>query len=78
LVPRDGKPRPWRAGANNAASIEFSQDYKIGGTVVPAGKYALFMIPTDDERIVIISKDIKWGSFTYNKANDVARGSVKP
>ncbi|MFP6617132.1 MAG: DUF2911 domain-containing protein [Candidatus Hydrogenedentota bacterium] len=78
LVPRDGKPRPWRAGANNSTSIEFTEDVKIGGKDVPAGKYAIFMIPTDDEWIVIINKKVQWGSFTYDKESDVARVSVKP
>lgn len=78
LVPRDGNPRPWRAGANNATSIEVTEDSKIGGKDLPAGKYSIFMIPTDDEWIVIINKDIKWGSFSYKEANDVLRVSVKP
>ena len=78
LVPRDGDPRPWRAGANNSTSIKLSQDSKIGGQDVPAGKYAIFMIPTDGEWVVIINKSVKWGSFTYKEDEDVVRVSVKP
>lgn len=78
LVPRDGNSRPWRAGANNSTSIEVTEDVKIGGKDLPAGKYAIFMIPTDDEWIVIINKKVQWGSFTYDKESDVLRVSVKP
>ena len=78
LVPRDGNPRPWRAGANNSTSIEVTQDCKVGGKDLPAGKYAIFMIPTDGEWTVIINKEIKWGSFQYKEENDVLRVQVTP
>src|SRR5262245_34217373 len=35
----------WRAGANQATKISFSKDVSIAGTAVPAGEYALFIIP---------------------------------
>jgi len=78
LVPRDGDPRPWRAGANNSTIIEVTGDVKIGRKDLPAGKYALFMIPTDDEWIIIVNKEVKWGSFQYKEEHDVLRISVKP
>src|SRR5512133_1901447 len=39
----------WRLGANEATPIELSHDAKIAGNAVPAGKYALFAIPSDKE-----------------------------
>lgn len=79
LVPRDGDPRPWRAGANNTTQISFSQDVKIEGNELPAGDYGLFMIPRDDKWTVIFSRDAKgWGSFRYNEENDALRIDVKP
>lgn len=79
LVPRDGEPRPWRTGANEATTIEFSQDVLIEGEKLAAGKYALFMIPSDEHWTVIFdSKSDQWGSFRYDKANDALRVEVTP
>ena len=36
------KAAPWRAGANENTTISFSQDVKIEGKDLKAGKYALF------------------------------------
>jgi hypothetical protein len=33
------KAAPWRAGANENTTIEFSTDVKIEGQPLPAGKY---------------------------------------
>src|SRR6185503_275461 len=48
-----GKVEPygavWRTGATNATTITFSTDVKLGGQAVPAGKYALFTIPTEKD-----------------------------
>ena len=35
----------WRAGANSATKVTFSKDVTFGGTALPAGSYALFVIP---------------------------------
>jgi hypothetical protein len=71
----------WRAGANQATKIMFSKDVNIGGTAVPAGEYALFIIPnkTPAPWTVILSKDVKqWGAFAYKKDMDFLRVDVKP
>ena len=79
LVPRDGKPWPWRAGANECTKITFSEDVKIEGKDVAAGRYGLFMIPTDGDWIIIISKQADvWGSFFYKPEEDVVRIHVTP
>src|SRR5512147_1488371 len=36
------KAAPWRAGANENTTIEFSSDVKIEGQALPAGKYGFF------------------------------------
>ena len=36
-----GKPRPWRAGANENTVIEFSHAAKVEGQPIEAGKYGL-------------------------------------
>ncbi len=74
-----GKPFPWRAGANENTTIQFSKDVLIEGHRLPAGKYGLFMIPGKKEWIIIFSKNNSaWGSFSYNQAEDALRITVKP
>lgn len=79
LVPRDGNPWPWRAGANEATVFRVEEDVKVEGQPLPKGEYGLFMIPSDNEWTIIFSKDVRvWGSFTYKAENDVLRVKVKP
>jgi hypothetical protein len=78
-----GKVEPygkvWRTGANNATTISFSTAVKLGGKDVPAGKYALFTIPGENEWTVIINKGAaQWGAFTYDESADLARFNVTP
>lgn len=69
----------WRTGANNATKISFSTAVKFGGTDVPAGTYALFSIPGQDEWTVILNKvSGQWGSYSYDAANDLARVKAVP
>jgi hypothetical protein len=76
LVPYD---KMWRAGANEATTIELSTDAKIGGKDVPAGKYSLFTIPTEGDWTVIINKvSDQWGGYNYDEAQDIARFTVTP
>lgn len=79
LVPRDGDPRPWRAGANECTLIEFSADVKVEGKDLPAGTYSLSMIPTDGGWIVIFNKNVRgWGTFMYKQDDDALRVTVNP
>jgi len=80
LVPHDGDPRPWRAGANNATTITFSKDVKVEGEDLAAGTYALFMIPrAEGDWTVIFSENPKqWGTFRYNEEEDALRVEVTP
>jgi len=73
-----GNSAPWRAGANENTTIEFSHPAKIGGQVVPAGVYGLFfVINADDSGEVILSKDYRsWGSFFYNASQDQLRSKI--
>ena len=36
---------PWRAGANNPTTIEFSTAVSVGGKTLSAGKYSVFITP---------------------------------
>ncbi|MES2110117.1 MAG: DUF2911 domain-containing protein [Bacteroidota bacterium] len=73
------KSAPWRAGANEATSIEFSNDVKIEGQPLAAGKYGFFVAYGADECTLIFSKNsTSWGSFFYKPEEDVLRVKVKP
>jgi hypothetical protein len=76
LVPYD---EIWRTGANEATTIEFSNEVMIEGNKVPAGKYGLFTIPGKTEWTVIISKQSDlWGTGGYKEDQDLLRFKVKP
>jgi len=63
----------WRAGANETTAFTLSADALIEGKKLPAGKYAFFIIPNENEATVIFNKTIKWGAFTYKQEEDVLR-----
>lgn len=69
----------WRTGANAATKITFSTPVKLNGTDIPAGTYALFTIPDENEWTIIINKGAaQWGAFQYNQNDDVARFKATP
>lgn len=72
------KAAPWRAGANENTTIEFSTDVKVEGKDLAAGKYGLFIALSEGEAIVIFSKNnSSWGSFFYKPDEDALRVTVK-
>ncbi len=71
--------RVWRAGANEATSISFSQGVRVEGRSLPAGTYSFFVIPNEGEWTVIFNRVARqWGAFNYNPAFDALRFAVKP
>ena len=50
----DGKPMPWRAGANENTTITLSHDAKINGNSLPAGTYSIHIIVQPDEWTIIL------------------------
>jgi hypothetical protein len=69
----------WRAGANEATTIRFSDNVRINDQEVKAGTYSLFMIPRPDLWTVILNRRAKqWGAFEYDPRLDVLRFDVKP
>lgn len=72
-------PTPWRAGANENTTIEFTTDVKVEGQNLPAGKYGFFVAYDPNECILIFSKNFtSWGNFFYDSTEDVLRVKVKP
>jgi tetratricopeptide (TPR) repeat protein len=69
----------WRTGANMATTLEASSDFSFGGKPVPAGKYALFSIPSGSAWTVILNKNFnQGGTDNYKESEDAARVTVVP
>ncbi|WP_167856456.1 DUF2911 domain-containing protein [Hymenobacter metallicola] len=69
----------WRAGANEATTVEFSKDVTVQGQKLPAGTYAFFVIPTEKDWTVIFNKTAKqWGAFKYDEKQDALRVTATP
>lgn len=76
LVPYE---KVWRAGANHATVVGFSTEVLMAGVKVPAGEYALFLIPKAEGRwTAILNSDAdQWGAFIYDAKADVVRMDVR-
>ena len=73
------KAAPWRAGANENTTIEFSDDVTIEGQPLPAGKYGFFIAYGPSESTLIFSRNSSaWGSFFYDPKEDALKVKIKP
>jgi hypothetical protein len=71
------KAAPWRAGANENTTFEFTTDVSIEGKPLSAGKYGFFIAMGEEKATLIFSHDNNaWGSFFYNPTNDALRVDV--
>lgn len=69
---------PWRAGANENTTIEFTTPVKVEGRELAAGKYGFFVDLKENEANLIFSNDNNsWGSFFYDPHKDALRVIVK-
>jgi hypothetical protein len=69
----------WRTGADEATTITLASDAMIQGGHLPAGTYALFTIPGEEEWTVIFNKTGKqWGAFRYDSGEDALRVTAEP
>ena len=76
LVPYD---KIWRAGANEATTMEFGKDISVQNNKLPAGKYSFFVIPNKEKCTLIFNNDFKqWGSYNYSMDKDQLRIDVRP
>jgi hypothetical protein len=67
LVPYD---KAWRAGANQATTLETDKELTIGGKKLPPGKYSLFATPSQDKwTITLNSQTGQWGIKAGGVAN---------
>ena len=68
----------WRAGANEATTFETDKELTIEGLKLPAGKYSFFVIPNENQCVLIFNNDAKqWGAYKYNDKKDQLRVIVK-
>ncbi|MEO5826830.1 MAG: DUF2911 domain-containing protein [Gemmatimonadales bacterium] len=70
LVPFD---KVWRTGANATTTLTTDLPLVIGGVNLPAGRYALFTIPSAGTWKLIIQKDAGQMADEYDAAADLAR-----
>ena len=81
LVPYD---KVWRAGANQVTTIVTDNVVKVGGKDLPAGKYSLYIIPSEkDWTFIINSQTGQWGikkdgSTTRDPAKDIITVMATP
>ena len=70
----------WRAGANDATTIEFDADVMIEGHALEAGKYALFIIPRERKKWTVIFNKVhkQWGAYSHDPSEDALRVDVLP
>ena len=69
----------WQAGAHRATWIETNNDLLVSGKILKAGKYGFFVIPSQNEWIIIFNS--KWdqhGKDEYDEKDDVVRLAVTP
>jgi hypothetical protein len=74
----------WRAGANEATIFETDKALKIEGKELPAGKYSVYMLPTESQWTIIFNSQVgQWGitragETTDDALKDVLKVNVKP
>ena len=74
LLSRDPTYPVWRAGANAATTLKTDAALDVGGLMVPAGRYTLYVWVKDPEAWeLIVNKQVgQWG-LTYTASADLGR-----
>lgn len=63
----------WRTGANTSTTLVTKADLMIGKTMVPAGTYTLYSLPSATGWKLIVNKQVgQWGTV-YHADQDLAR-----
>ena len=63
----------WRLGADMATHLTTDVDLMIGGTAVPAGRYTLWMYPSETAPALIVSRAVNVFGTNYDPSKDLAR-----
>ena len=73
IIPQNGDPIAWRAGANENTTIEFDTDVFIEGQPLKAGKYGFHILPKGHEHTLLFANPNNlWGSYYLDLDNDIA------
>lgn len=78
IVPFD---QVWRTGGSISAKFSTTEELKMEGNTIPAGKYSLLTIPGKTDWTIIINRDtanIGENGTSYRQDNDLVRFTVKP
>ncbi|MEM9836379.1 MAG: DUF2911 domain-containing protein [Bacteroidota bacterium] len=68
---------PYRLGANENTEIQFFVPAMLGDQTIPAGRYTLGAIPSEDGWEVFINTDVdSWGVYAYDANKNVASMKV--
>jgi tetratricopeptide (TPR) repeat protein len=72
IIPQQGNPIPWRAGANMNTTITFSTDVFIEGQKLKAGTYGFHIIPKGNTYTLLFAhNNNQWGSYYLDIDKDV-------
>jgi hypothetical protein len=63
----------WRLGADMATHFSTDADLTIGGTAIPAGRYTLWMMPSESDPRLIVSRAVNVFGTQYDPSKDLAR-----
>ncbi len=71
--------KPWRTGANQSTKITFSDDVMVEGKNVPAGTYAIYSIPDQNNWTIMLYEDLNLGGNmnAYDQSRELMRFKVK-
>ena len=73
IIHQNNEPRPWRAGANMATTINFSTDVKIEGESLKAGTYAFYVIARENNyELLFAHNHQQWGSYYLDQDKDIS------
>ena len=67
----------WRTGANFATHFATTKDLDFGGTIVPAGRYTLWTLPSQTTTKLIINNAVNIFGTQYNPSKDLVRLNMK-
>ncbi len=79
IIHQNNEPRPWRAGADMATTINFTTDVTIEGKPLKAGTYAFYVIARGDTyELLFAHNHQQWGSYYLDQEKDITlRVNVK-
>ncbi|MFN4144695.1 MAG: DUF2911 domain-containing protein [Runella sp.] len=74
-----GYDQVWVTGAHTATKVEFDKDVIIGDSLIKAGAYGFFTIPSEKEWTLLLNKNYDQHlADDYTEKEDIVRIKVKP